>query len=113
MHSTGHDPFTDKITAIQIYGKPEISLSLDPDNLREDARALLSQLLANNSRKIFHDAKPQLKLMLAAGLKVKGPYFDTMLAAQVLNAGIKVKNMIFNHFQTYILKICFHAQLRQ
>ena len=89
LHITGHDPFTDKITAIQIYGKPEILLSLDPDTLREDARALLSQLLANNSRKIFHDAKPQLKLMLAAGLKVKGPYFDTMLAAQVLNAGIK------------------------
>lgn len=89
LQMTGRDAFTDEIAAIQIYGSPGISLNLDFRQLPGDVITLLSELLLTDCRKVFHDAKAQLKFLKKAGIEVWGNFFDTMLAAQLLDAGIK------------------------
>ena len=92
LQMTGRDLFSDEITAIQLYGSPGISLNLDFKELQKDVRVLWNKLLSADSGKVFHDAKPQLKFLKQAGFSVTGPFFDTMLAAQLLDAGIKNNN---------------------
>ena len=51
LHLTGSNPVSDEISAIQIYGNPDVLLTLDPSALRNDTRDLLSKLLESDSRK--------------------------------------------------------------
>jgi DNA polymerase-1 len=54
----------------------------------ETARQPLQGLLAGVALKIFHNAKFDLQFLQQAGLPVQGPYLDTMLASQLLDAGL-------------------------
>lgn len=90
LSTTGANPFSDKIKAIQVYGENDISVCAEFEALTEDSRSLLNELLAGETHgKVFHDFKSQIKFLLQAGFKVNGSLFDTMLAAQILEAGIR------------------------
>lgn len=57
--------------------------------MHKKTEGILKGLFNGQAIKVFHDAKAQLKFIQNAGFHVTGPFFDTMLAAQLLNAGLK------------------------
>jgi DNA polymerase I len=83
--TTGLDPFSDKLRLLQIgiIGKPVFLIDL----FSFEDTSLLKNLFQNDSTKIFHNGKFDLKFLKTSGLGMKGPFFDSMLAYQVLTAG--------------------------
>lgn len=87
--TTGLDPFTDRIRLLQLAIPNHPVLLLDLVALQDKATALLNPVLNSNALKIFQNAKFDLKFLTQAGVPVSGSFFDTMLASQVLQAGLK------------------------
>ncbi len=88
---TGTDPFKDNIRLIQLSCLEIPVISIDLEKLQKDTAYLLKDLFNGAATKVFHNAKTQLKFIQNAGLYITGPFFDTMLAAQLLSAGLKAK----------------------
>ncbi len=86
--TTGLDPHTDQIRLIQIAVPDLPVLVIDvfevPNALDE-----LKPLFSNDAVKVFQNAKFDLKFLTIAGVKTEGRIFDTMLAAQLLQAGLQ------------------------
>jgi DNA polymerase I-like protein with 3'-5' exonuclease and polymerase domains len=82
--TTGLDAHIHKLRLIQIasYNHPTIIIDCYKCNPK-----LIQPLLINDSIKIFHNAKFDLKFFLAIGLEINQKIFDTMLAYQLINAG--------------------------
>jgi DNA polymerase-1 len=57
--------------------------------------------------KIFHNAKFDLKFLRQAGLQVHGPFIDTMLASQLLDAGLRSRR----HGLADVVRHFLHAEL--
>ena len=87
--TTGLDPHTHKLVLIQIATPNHPVVIINVTNLTQSELKPLSKLFTTNATKVFHNAKFDLKFLNQAGLEVSGPYFDTMLASQVLKAGLK------------------------
>ncbi len=84
--TTGLDPHGDRLRLVQIaaFGLPV--LILDCFSFLPDGRELLMEVLAADAVKVFQNAKFDLQFLQAAGIDVRPPLFDTMLAAQLLNS---------------------------
>jgi DNA polymerase I-like protein with 3'-5' exonuclease and polymerase domains len=59
-------------------------------------RLLLKKLFCNSAVKIAHNAKFEWQFLTQAGLQPSGYFFDTQLAYQVVNAGIKTSASLEN-----------------
>lgn len=82
--TTGLDPHTDRLRLVQLAvpGKPVLVIDIFSAN-DEDINTL-SEILASDSVKVFQNAKFDMNFLRASGFKIKGPIFDTMLAANLL-----------------------------
>jgi DNA polymerase I len=89
--TTGLDPFQHQICLVQIAASGHVPVIIDRRMIPAEALGLLRALLAGPAIKVLHNAKFDLKFLLQAGLPVQGPIFDSMLAAQLLTAGIQSK----------------------
>ena len=87
--TTGLDPYTDKLVLIQIAIPNYPVVVINVTNLTASELKPLSKLFTTNATKAFHNAKFDLKFLNQVGINVSGPFFDTMLASQVLKAGLK------------------------
>jgi DNA polymerase I len=108
--TTGLDPLTDTIRLIQIAvpNYPVVIIDLPTiykrNNMEQKtgnkctniSRLLLNKLLCNSALKIAHNAKFEWQFLTQAGLQIAGRFFDTQLAYQVLNAGIKTSASLEN-----------------
>jgi DNA polymerase-1 len=86
--TTGLDPLTHHVRLLQLAIPGWPVMVLDLWHIPEDAREPLRRLLAGPVLKVFHNAKFDLQFLQQAGLPVQGPCFDTMLASQLLDAGL-------------------------
>jgi len=86
--TTGVDPFTDNIRLIQLAGPSRPVVTINPGNATTQTTELVSEVLKSPGTKVFHNAKLQLKFLRRAGLQVNGALFDTLLAHQLLTAGM-------------------------
>jgi DNA polymerase-1 len=86
--TTGLDPHQHKIRLIQIAVQDRPVVIVDLGAIAPDALDPLRQLLTSPAIKVFHNGKFDWKFLIKAGLKPTGPYFDTMLANQLLKAGL-------------------------
>lgn len=86
--TTGLDPFLSKIRLIQLAvpEKPVVIIDLFKVDLND--LEPLKKILASKAIKVFQNAKFDLKFFTVLGWEVKGQLFDTMLAAQLLTAGL-------------------------
>jgi len=91
IDTTGDDPFTDNIRLIHLSAPQSPVKTIDLRNFNKDAVELLKEVFEGPVVKCFHDAKAQLKFLRKLGFKINGPFFDTMLASQLINAGVKDK----------------------
>lgn len=85
--TTGLDPLTDSLLGIAFCMEPHkawyVSIS-DPSDLEP-----FRSVFAGPAEKIGHNLKFDIKVMRAAGIKVAGPFFDSMLAHALVNPGLK------------------------
>lgn len=85
--TTGLDPLTDSLLGIAFCMEPHkawyVSIS-DPSDLEP-----FRSVFAGPAEKIGHNLKFDIKVMRAAGIKVVGPFFDSMLAHALVNPGLK------------------------
>src|SRR6266581_8801971 len=90
--TTGLDPWTDRLRLIQLAAPGWPVLVIDLWQIPEDGRAPLRRFLTQPSRiTIFHNGKFDLTFLQHAGLEVQGPLCDTMLASQLLDAGLHTR----------------------
>jgi len=85
--TTGLDPLTDRLVLLQLAVSPQHALVIEIGSLGEEAMEKLRSLLQSDRVKVFQNAKFDLKFLKMAGLEVRGPIFDTMLAAQIIHNG--------------------------
>lgn len=90
--TTGLDPLKDKLMLLQLAVSRQYALVIDIGKLGAEALERLKVLLQSDRVKVFQNAKFDLKFLKMAGLEVKGPVFDTMLAAQIINNGQAYKS---------------------
>lgn len=88
--TTGLLLFSDKIRLFQVYAKGCTPAVLDFRYISQ-FRDKLELFLSKNRTYALHNASFDLKFLWAMGLNLKGFIFDTMLAAQSLDAGLDVK----------------------
>ena len=89
---TGSDPIADNIAIIELSSLKITPVAIDFKKFKKEPPEALKELLRGSALKIFHDAKFQLKFLQSAGLKICGPLFDTLLAHQILTAGLESEN---------------------
>lgn len=87
--TTGLDPFIDRICLIQIAVPQHPILIIDLTAMGTRGCQLLKKLLNSRALKIFQNAKFDWKMLEMANLRPSGPFFDVMLASQVLRSGLK------------------------
>jgi DNA polymerase-1 len=106
--TTGLDPLTDRLRLLQLTAPGWPVLVIDLWQIPEGTREPLRRLLTQPSRvKIFHNAKFDLKFLRQAGLQVHGPFIDTMLASQLLDAGLRSRR----HGLADVVRHFLHAEL--
>jgi DNA polymerase-1 len=89
VQTTGPDPFAHKIRSVQISDGEGVLVSVGLQDLQGGCKPLVAALLHGSSGKVFHDAKTQMKFLRLAGFEITGPFIDTMLGAQLLEAGVR------------------------
>jgi DNA polymerase I-like protein with 3'-5' exonuclease and polymerase domains len=87
--TTGLDPLKDKIRLIQIAAENYPVIIVDLFKLSRETLAPLTELLQGAPIKVLQNAKFDLKFLQHAGLSIAGKLFDTMVAAQLLDAGVR------------------------
>ena len=84
--TTGLDPHQCKVRLLQISSPDNCVYVFDFFKLPDISG--LSSILQNNTLKILHNAKFDIQMLQSSGLEVKPPFFDTMIASQLLSAGL-------------------------
>jgi len=89
VETTGLDPYLDKTRLIQIavQNLPVMVVDVWAVQTLEP----LKKLLHGPALKIFQNGKFDLKMLHTGGLPVTGPLFDTMLASQMIQGGLRRK----------------------
>src|SRR5262249_39703687 len=90
--TTGLDPRTDRLRLLQRATPGWPVFVLDLWQIPAGAWDPLRRFLAQPSLvKIFHNAKFDLQFLRQAGLPIQGRLVDTMLASQLLDAGLHTR----------------------
>jgi DNA polymerase I len=87
--TTGLDPLKDRIRLVQIAAVDCPVIIIDLFKVPPGTLDPLRKLLQGNPIKVLQNAKFDLKFLHQAGLPLGGKLFDTMLAAQLLAAGVR------------------------
>jgi len=87
--TTGLDPLQDRLRLVQIAVLGQPVAIVDCFQFQPEELAPLQGLLSSQAMKIFHHAKFDLKFLAQAGIRVSVPLFDTLIAVQVLDGGVR------------------------
>lgn len=87
--TTDDDPFSCQTRLIQVAADEKPVFMIDLQKFTQDKLAPLQSLFVQDSLKIFHDGKIDLKFLQHAGINLSGKCFDTKLAERVLTAGLE------------------------
>jgi DNA polymerase I-like protein with 3'-5' exonuclease and polymerase domains len=113
--TTGLDPLVDRVRLVQVANQ-DYALIVDLDGWRVNGeRGLcwdvpglrsLKRLLEGSGKKVLQNAAFDLNFLKGAGVVLKGPIFDTMIASKVFNNGTGAKNDLGS-----IVKRVLHVEL--
>ncbi|MCD8487915.1 MAG: bifunctional 3'-5' exonuclease/DNA polymerase [Desertifilum sp.] len=87
--TTGLDPLSDRLRLLQIAVPKHPVLVID---LFSVELGLFAELLTSDAEKVLHNAKFDFKFLKSNGVELTQPIRDTMLASQLLNAGMRNVN---------------------
>lgn len=103
--TTGLDPIIDKIRLLQIAAQNKSVLVIDMFLLSEEGKKKLKNIFNSDSIKVFQNSKFDLKFLLANDFEFRGPIFDTMLAAQLVNDNTGPRSAALDSLASYYLGI--------
>jgi DNA polymerase I-like protein with 3'-5' exonuclease and polymerase domains len=86
--TTGLDPHSDQVRLIQLAAADCPVTVIDCAAFSQADLQPLSQLFQSESEKVFQNASFDLQMLKATGLEVKGKIFDTIIASQLIDAGL-------------------------
>ncbi|MGZ4907602.1 MAG: DNA polymerase [Halobacteriota archaeon] len=104
LETTGPDPLVDQLRTLCLAVHDYPVVIVDCTQLAQRELTELRALLKTPLVKVMHDGKVTLKFLHQAGLPLSPPYFDTMLASQLLKGGLE---------GTHDLRSVAHAYLRE
>lgn len=95
--TTGTDPLRDELVGMSFSLRPGHGCYVpvqcpEPDRcitIEAIGEALAPALLSETAVKVAHNAKFDIAVLRSAGLELRGPIFDTMIAAYLLEAGTR------------------------
>jgi len=102
--TTGLDPFISRVRLIQLAVPDHPVVILDLFHLNEEDLSLIRDLIEQREELVLHNAKFDLKFFRQMGWTVDVHVFDTMLAAQVLAGGEKLKGFTLSDLDGDYLK---------
>jgi DNA polymerase I-like protein with 3'-5' exonuclease and polymerase domains len=88
LGTTGPDTFVDRIRTLQLAVPDHPPAVIDCAQVPKEGLAKLQELFELPVVKVLHNGKLVLKFLCQAGFDLYSPYFDTMLASQLLNGGL-------------------------
>jgi len=88
LGTTGPDTFVDRIRTLQLAVPDHPPVVVDCAQVPKEGLAKLQELFELPVVKVVHNGKLALKFLCQAGFGLSSPYFDTMLASQLLNGGL-------------------------
>jgi hypothetical protein len=88
LGTTGPDTFVDRIRVLQLAVPDYPPAVIDCAQVPKEGLAKLRELFELPVVKVLHNGKLVLKFLCQAGFALSSPYFDTMLASQLLNGGL-------------------------
>ena len=102
LGTTGPDTFVDRIRTLQlaIHGYPPAVI--DCAQVPQEGLAKLHDLFSTPAVKVMHNGKLALKFLYQAGFDLSTPYFDTMLASQLLKGGLEAKHDLKTVARAYL-----------
>jgi len=80
-----------KILCIALSWKDGLGVTIKWDSLSTAQLAKFKKILLSDKTKINHNIKYDLQVFLANEIKVKGPFFDTLLAVSLLDENMREK----------------------
>ena len=86
--TTGTDPHQDRVRLIQLAADDRPTTIIDCAAFSQTNLRLLDPVFQGEAEKIFHHASLDLQMLKTTGLEVKGKLFDTLLASQLIEAGL-------------------------
>jgi DNA polymerase I len=99
--TTGLDPLVNQVRLVQVASKDYV-LIVDLDAWREEGKrdipwgspglVQLKALLESSKPKVLQNAAFDLNFLAAEGVELGGSFFDTMIAAKIVNNGTGAKN---------------------
>ncbi len=104
LETTGPDPFVDQIRALHLAVHSHPAVVIEYNQLPHRKLAGLRALLKTPITKVMHGGKITLKFLYQAGFSLSPPYFDTMLASQLLKGGIEGTHDLRSVAHTYLLE---------
>jgi DNA polymerase I-like protein with 3'-5' exonuclease and polymerase domains/septum formation inhibitor MinC len=100
--TTGLDPHCDRVRLIQLAAAACPVTVIDCAALSQDNLKPLTALFEGEAEKVFQNAKFDLQMLKATGLEVKGQLFDTMIASQLIEAGLDQSHKLETIAQRYL-----------
>jgi DNA polymerase I len=100
--TTGLNPLNSRIRLVQIAARDSPILIVDLFKLPPDGKQLIKTFLERDVIKVVHNAKFDYKFLKCEDIDISNNIYDTMLAAQLIDAGTKaikfnLKDVLFHY----------------
>ena len=93
LETTSLEIMRAQIICVALSWKPGIGATIKWDAFSKSQRKRMCNLLLSKKMKIGHNLKYDISVFLANHVKVRGPFFDTLLAISLINENIKEKTL--------------------
>jgi DNA polymerase I len=93
LETTSLNPRLAKIICIALSWKVGLGVTIKWDKLSTSQSDRLQQILLSKKTKIGQNLKYDIQVLRANGVRIKGPYFDTLPASALLDSTMKQKGL--------------------
>lgn len=111
--TTGLDPHRDRVRLVQVAAENLPVLVVDLFKAGSGSVDLLADLLSAGAVKVFQNARFDLGFLRSLGIEVSGQLFDTMLASQLLDAGLGEHRHSLGELARFFLDIDVPKELQR
>jgi DNA polymerase-1 len=82
-----------KILCVALSWRPGLGITIKWDKFSSEQLERFERILCSDRLKINQNLKFDLEMLMGQGIKVAGPYFDTLIAASVLDENVREKGL--------------------